>query len=140
MARNIFREIKLLRFLKHENRGLKYIHSAGIFHCDLKPSNILVDRNCDLKICNIVYAELKPWTANDVSTKYYKAPEAIIERHICDEYIDIWGAGCIFAELLHGKVLFPGQNSIHQLHVITKPLGTPSEIAINSMFSKNVRI
>jgi p38 MAP kinase len=101
----------------------------------------LVDRNCNLKIRNIVHARLEePWTANCAPTQYYKAPEAIIEWHICDEYVDIWGVGCVFAELLLGRVLFPGQNSIHQLHVIIKQLGTPSEVVIDNMASKNVRV
>ena len=78
------------------------------------------------------------WGGGYIFTNYYRAPEAIFEWQICNEYMDIWSAGCILAELLQRKVLFPGQNSIHQLHLITQLLGTPSEDAMNGMASGNV--
>lgn len=101
----------------------------------------MVNGNCDLKIRNVAHTRVQePWMGGHISAQYYKAPEAILTWQNCNEYMDIWGAGCIFAELLHGKVLFPGQNSIHQLHIITKLLGTPSETALNRMASGNVSI
>jgi p38 MAP kinase len=107
----------------------------------LKPSNILVNRDCDLKIHNITHSRSEePWTGGYVSALYYRAPEAILKWQSCDKSMDIWSAGCIFAELLHGKILFGGQNSIHQLLIITKLLGTPSEIALNRMASRDVCI
>ena len=98
-----------------------------------------MNRNCDLKIRNVAHTRvLETWTGGYIFTNYYKAPEAILGWRICNEYMDIWSAGCILAELLLRKVLFPGQNSIHQLHLITQLLGTPSEIAMNRIASGNV--
>lgn len=66
------------------------------------------------------------WT-DYVATRWYRAPE------LCGSFfakyspaIDIWSIGCIFAEILLGKPLFPGRNVVHQLELITDLLGTPS--------------
>lgn len=60
-------------------RGLKYVHSAGVVHRDLKPSNILVNENCDLKICDFGLARLAdPQMTGYVSTRYYRAPEIML--------------------------------------------------------------
>ena len=68
----------MIRFLKQQ-RGLKYVHSAGVVHRDLKPSNILVNENCDLKICDFGLARLAdPQMTGYVSTRYYRAPEIML--------------------------------------------------------------
>ena len=73
-------------FLYQILRGLKYVHSAGIYHRDLKPRNLLVNSNCDLKICdfglsraNIPYLLTKTAQMTDyISTRWYRAPEVIL--------------------------------------------------------------
>ncbi|KAJ1261568.1 hypothetical protein BS78_09G040000 [Paspalum vaginatum] len=125
-------------FLYQLLRGLKYIHTANVFHRDLKPKNILANADCKLKICDFGLARVAfndtPtaifWT-DYVATRWYRAPE------LCGSFfskytpaIDIWSIGCIFAELLTGKPLFPGKNVVHQLDIITDLLGTPSPEAI----------
>lgn len=108
-------------------------------HCDLKPGNILVDQNCDLKICDLGLARAQELSTTDyVATKWYRAPEILLTWQAYDEKVDIWSAGCILAELLRGKPLFPGQNYIHQFHVITELLGTPAEDVISKMTTPNV--
>ncbi|KAJ6804705.1 putative mitogen-activated protein kinase 17 isoform X1 [Iris pallida] len=125
-------------FLYQLLRGLKYIHTANVFHRDLKPKNILANADCKLKICDFGLARVAfndtPtaifWT-DYVATRWYRAPE------LCGSFfskytpaIDIWSIGCIFAELLTGKPLFPGKNVVHQLDLMTDMLGTPSAEAI----------
>merc|ERR1719158_1575660 len=111
-------------------RGLKYIHSANVLHRDLKPSNLLLNANCDLKICDFGLARTnseKEYMTEYVVTRWYRAPELLLS---CAEYtaaIDIWSVGCIFAELLGRKPLFPGRDYVHQLNLITRVLGTPSD-------------
>uniref|UniRef100_A0A7N2KKA7 mitogen-activated protein kinase n=1 Tax=Quercus lobata TaxID=97700 RepID=A0A7N2KKA7_QUELO len=120
-------------FLYQLLRALKYIHTANVFHRDLKPKNILANADCKLKICDFGLARAAfddaPstifWT-DYVATRWYRAPE------LCGSFfskytpaIDIWSIGCIFAEMLTGKPLFPGKNVVHQLDIITDLLGTP---------------
>ncbi|PKU69052.1 mitogen-activated protein kinase 9-like isoform X1 [Dendrobium catenatum] len=121
-------------FLYQLLRALKYIHSANVFHRDLKPKNILANADCKLKICDFGLARASftdaPsaifWT-DYVATRWYRAPE------LCGSFfskytpaIDIWSIGCIFAEMLSGKPLFPGKNVVHQLDLMTDLLGTPA--------------
>jgi len=114
-------------------RGLKYIHSADVLHRDLKPSNLLLNANCDLKICDFGLARTNTQDTNRdfmteyVVTRWYRAPELLLS---CAEYsvaIDVWSCGCILAELLGRKPLFPGKDYVHQLNLITKVIGTPDE-------------
>lgn len=70
---------RVLTFPASSQRGLKYVHSAGVVHRDLKPSNILVNENCDLKICDFGLARLAdPQMTGYVSTRYYRAPEIML--------------------------------------------------------------
>lgn len=123
-------------------RGLKYIHSAGVLHRDLKPSNLLLNANCDLKICDFGLARTsteKEFMTEYVVTRWYRAPELLLS---CSEYttsIDVWSVGCIFAELLGRKPLFPGRDYVHQLDLITKVVGSPSEDDLNFINSEKAR-
>ena len=69
-------------------RGLKYIHSANVVHRDLKPSNLLLNANCELRICDFGLARgLDAPTGSALTeyvvTRYYRAPEVIC---CCKEY------------------------------------------------------
>ncbi|KAF0904986.1 hypothetical protein E2562_039306 [Oryza meyeriana var. granulata] len=134
-------------FLYQMLRALKYIHTANVYHRDLKPKNILANANCKLKICDFGLARVAfsdaPttifWT-DYVATRWYRAPE------LCGSFyskytpaIDIWSIGCIFAEVLIGKPLFPGKNVVHQLDLITDLLGTPSLDAISQVRNDKAR-
>ncbi|KAK7846314.1 mitogen-activated protein kinase 16 [Quercus suber] len=193
-------------FLYQLLRGMKYIHTANVFHRDLKPKNILANADCKLKICDFGLARVAfndtPtaifWT-DYVATRWYRAPElcgsffsknylltvfnywptclctgiivdfdnvkdyktcfTIPQNHDlnnkCKEHltwcqlrqlllkytpaIDIWSIGCIFAELLTGKPLFPGKNVVHQLDLMTDMLGTPSADAIARVRNEKAR-
>nr|CRX79224.1 hypothetical protein ls5931a1_00039 [Leucosporidium scottii] len=161
-------------FLYQILRGLKYVHSAGVVHRDLvrllarlssaslsnipiyhqKPSNILVNENCDLKICDFGLARLAdPQMTGYVSTRYYRAPEIMLTWQKYDVAVDIWSAGCIFAEMLEGRPLFPGKDrfeegekltlvetantDVNQFSIITELLGTPPEDVIQTICSEN---
>ena len=112
-------------FIYQTLRGLKYIHSAQVLHRDLKPSNLLVNSNCDLKICDFglargVHAKDDERNATMLLTEYvvtrwYRAPEIMLACHEYSYPIDVWSVGCIFAELLLRKPLFPGEDYIDQV-------------------------
>ncbi|KAL3137604.1 Mitogen-activated protein kinase 4 [Trebouxia sp. C0009 RCD-2024] len=111
-------------------RGLKFIHTANVLHRDLKPSNLLLNASCDLKICDFGLARTsseRNFMTEYVVTRWYRAPELLLS---CEHYtaaIDIWSVGCILAELLQRKPLFPGKDYIDQLKLIIKTLGSPSD-------------
>lgn len=124
-------------------RGLKYVHSANVLHRDLKPSNLLVNANCDLKICDFglarTGAEDQVGMTEYVVTRWYRAPELLL---CCNDYtaaIDVWSVGCIMAELLGRKPLFPGKDYVHQLNLITKVIGSPSEDDMGFVTSDKAR-
>nr|KYP34227.1 Mitogen-activated protein kinase isogeny MMK1 [Cajanus cajan] len=139
-AKRTLREIKLLRHMDHENvscyflyqilRGLKYIHSANVLHRDLKPSNLLLNANCDLKICDFGLARVTSETdfmTEYVVTRWYRAPELLLNSSDYTAAIDVWSVGCIFMELMDRKPLFPGRDHVHQLRLLMELIGTPSE-------------
>nr|CAG8530391.1 8101_t:CDS:10 [Entrophospora candida] len=122
LSKRTYRELKLLKHLKHEN----------------KPSNILINENCDLKICDFGLARIQdPQMTGYVSTRYYRAPEIMLTWQKYDVAVDIWSAGCIFAEMLEGKPLFPGKDHVNQFSIITELLGTPPEDVIKTICSEN---
>ncbi|XP_053326485.1 mitogen-activated protein kinase 7 [Spea bombifrons] len=134
-------------FLYQLLRGLKYIHSANVLHRDLKPSNLLINENCELKIGDFGMArglctkpdEYKYFMTEYVATRWYRAPELMLSLHEYTQAIDMWSVGCIFAEMLGRRQLFPGKNYIHQLQLIMTVLGTPSSQVIRAIGAERVR-
>ncbi|XP_047311124.1 mitogen-activated protein kinase 3 [Impatiens glandulifera] len=129
-------------FLYQILRGLKYIHSANIIHRDLKPSNLLVNSNCDLKICDFGLA--RPTSENEFMTEYvvtrwYRAPELLLNSSDYTAAIDVWSVGCIYLELMNRKPLFPGKDHVHQLRLLTEVLGTPSESDLRSVRNEDAK-
>lgn len=110
-----------------------------MIHRDLKPSNLLVNENCDLKICDFGLARVRePQMTGYVSTRYYRAPEIMLTWQRYDDGVDIWSAGCIFAEMLRGVPLFPGKDHINQFYLITDIIGNPPDEVIQRITSANV--
>lgn len=134
-------------FLYQLLRGLKYVHSANVIHRDLKPSNLLVNENCELKIGDFGMArglsshpqESYSFMTEYVATRWYRAPELLLSLNHYSLAIDLWSVGCIFAEMLGRKQLFPGKHYVHQLQLILSVLGTPPEGLISTIRADRVR-
>ncbi|XP_023230436.1 mitogen-activated protein kinase 14-like isoform X2 [Centruroides vittatus] len=121
-------------------RGLKYIHSAAIIHRDLKPSNIAVNEDCELKILDFGlarHAEIE--MTGYVATRWYRAPEIMLNWQHYNHTVDIWSVGCIMAELLTSRTLFPGTDHIDQLLQIMSLVGTPDDSLLEKIMSEEAR-
>ena len=119
-----------IRDIMHQTLlGLSFMHKYGFFHRDMKPENLLLTRN-KLKIADFGLAReirsVPPYTEY-VSTRYYRAPECILKSTNYNSPIDIWGLGCIMAEMYtHPQPLFCGSNEKEVLFRICSILGTPT--------------
>lgn len=118
-------------------RSLAYIHSQGICHRDIKPQNLLLDPESGiLKLCDFGSAKHLVRGEPNVSyicSRYYRAPELIFGATDYTTNIDVWSAGCVFAELMLGQPIFPGDSGVDQLVEIIKVLGTPTREQIKEM-------
>ncbi|XP_064446508.1 mitogen-activated protein kinase 11 isoform X2 [Mirounga angustirostris] len=155
-ARRTYRELRLLKHLKHENViGLLDVFTPAtsiedfsevylvttlmgadlnnIVKCqalsdehvqflvyqllrglkDLKPSNVAVNEDCELRILDFGLArQADEEMTGYVATRWYRAPEIMLNWMHYNQTVDIWSVGCIMAELLQGKALFPGNDCI----------------------------
>jgi serine/threonine protein kinase len=118
-------------------RALAYLHHVGVCHRDIKPQNLLIDPESGvLKLCDFGSAKFLIRGEPNVSyicSRYYRAPELIFGSTNYTNSIDVWSGGTVFAELLLGRPIFPGESGVDQLVEIIKLLGTPSREQIQQM-------
>ena len=119
-------------FLFQLLRGLAFVHNRRILHRDLKPQNLLISRQGELKLADFGLARAKSVPSHtyshEVVTVWYRPPDVLLGSTTYTSSIDLWGVGCIFLEMLSGVAMFPGLNDTHdQLMKIFKVLGTPSD-------------
>jgi len=144
---NQFNKAHVLFFFYQLLRGLKYVHSAGIIHRDMKPKNLLVNRSCDLRIGDFGMARLfgdEDWTGNNMMTEYvctrwYRSPELLCSWSVYDYKVDIWACGCILVEMFTKTSLFQGYNTLDQISKIAKVMGTPTDAALEKIPNRKAR-
>ncbi|XP_074592584.1 cell division control protein 2 homolog [Curcuma longa] len=113
-------------------RGIAYCHSHRVLHRDLKPQNLLIDRGTNaLKLADFGLARafgipVRTFT-HEVVTLWYRAPEILLGSRQYSTPVDVWSVGCIFAEMVNQRPLFPGDSEIDELFKIFRILGTPNE-------------
>ena len=119
-------------YMKQLLEGLAYCHAQRVLHRDIKGSNLLINNDGHLKLADFGLArpydtdQQRDYT-NRVITLWYRPPELLLGATQYGPAIDLWSAGCIFAELLLKKPILPGKNEFEQIDLIFKLLGTPDE-------------
>jgi cyclin-dependent kinase 2 len=123
--------ITVKSFMYQMLSALVYCHTHRVLHRDLKPQNILIDKQGSLRLADFGLARafglpIKTYT-HEVVTLWYRAPEILLGGRQYSTPVDIWSVGCIFAEMAQKRPLFMGDSEIDQLFKIFKVLGTPNE-------------
>ena len=124
-----FSEPQIKSFMKQILEGIQEFHSKGFIHRDLKTSNILLDTDGTVKICDFgLSKELRKGNlTNNVVTRWYRCPELLLGSTNYGTEVDMWSIGCILAEFMQRAALFTGKDDFDQLRVIVDICGTPKD-------------
>uniref|UniRef100_A0A4W5L520 Mitogen-activated protein kinase 15 n=1 Tax=Hucho hucho TaxID=62062 RepID=A0A4W5L520_9TELE len=134
------------RYVMHQLlKATKYLHSGNVIHRDQKPSNILLDTDCFVKLCDFGLARSlcqiqedagNPALTEYVATRWYRAPEILLGSSRYTKGVDMWSIGCILGEMLLGQPLFPGTSTINQIEKIMSAIPHPSPEDVLSIRSE----
>ena len=139
---------KLIRsFVYQMCKAVSYLHKNNMIHRDVKPENLLIDENLNLKLCDFGFArKIKLNKQNNnvdtmtdyVATRWYRSPELLLSGGIYGPEVDYWAIGCIMGELADGNPMFPGENEVDQLDCIIKILGNLPEELVNMYYENPI--
>ncbi|KAM4028438.1 mitogen-activated protein kinase 15 isoform 1-T2 [Anomaloglossus baeobatrachus] len=147
---SLLKDVHMRYILYQLLKATKFLHSGNVIHRDQKPSNILLDADCLVKLCDFGLARSlyqiqedsgNPALTEYVATRWYRAPEILLASHRYTKGVDMWSVGCILAEMLLGKPLFPGTSTINQIERIMSVIPAPSQediLAIKSDYGASV--
>jgi mitogen-activated protein kinase 15 len=138
---NILEDIHKQYIIYQVLKCLKYMHSANLLHRDLKPSNLLLNSECHVKVADYGLArsldtkepDQTPILTDYVATRWYRAPEILLGSNKYTKGVDMWSLGCILAELLLGKPVFPGTSTLNQLDRVMELIGRPTQDDIDAI-------
>jgi mitogen-activated protein kinase 15 len=146
---NILEDIHKQFIIYQLLKTMKYLHSAEILHRDMKPSNLLVNSDCTMKVADFGLARSilsleseqasRPVLTDYIATRWYRPPEILLGSTRYTKGVDMWSVGCILGELMLGKPIFPGRSTTNQLEIIISVTGRPTAAdiaATNSQFAQ----
>jgi len=144
---NILEDIHKRFIIYQLLKAIKYMHSAKVIHRDMKPSNLLLNSECLVKVADFGLARSinsktstnEPRTqilTDYVATRWYRAPEILLGSTNYTEGVDMWSVGCILGELIGGKPMFPGASTTNQIDRIIEVIGRPTKEDIDSIQSE----
>lgn len=145
---NILEEIHKQYIMYQSFKALMYMHSAKLVHRDMKPSNLLLNSECLMKVADFGLARSlldkqdddgtleNPILTDYVATRWYRAPEILTGSSCYGTAVDLWSLGCIFGEMLGGKPVFPGTSTLDQLEKIGDTIGAPTDDDVAALKSK----
>lgn len=118
-------------FLWQLLKGVAFCHEHRVLHRDLKPQNLLINKKGELKLADFGLARafgipVRSYS-HEVVTLWYRAPDVLMGSRKYGPPIDVWSAGCIFAEMATRHALFPGSSVADELDRIFRTLGTPTD-------------
>jgi len=141
---NILQDVHKQYIIYQLLKSLKYMHSGQMLHRDIKPSNILLNSDCQVKVCDFGLARgsteqgdagANPVLTDYVATRWYRAPELLLGSTAYTKGVDQWSVGCILGELLSGKPIFPGTSTMNQLERVIEVTGRPASDDIEAVKS-----
>uniref|UniRef100_A0A674HTZ4 Mitogen-activated protein kinase 15-like n=1 Tax=Taeniopygia guttata TaxID=59729 RepID=A0A674HTZ4_TAEGU len=147
---NLLKDIHKCYILYQLLKATKFIHSGNVIHRDQKPSNVLLDAQCRVKLCDFGLArslcqrgepQPSPVLTEYVATRWYRAPEILMASRRYTKGVDMWSIGCILGEMLLGKPLFPGTSTMNQIEKILRVIPAPSPediLALQSEYKASV--
>lgn len=122
--------------------GLQYMHRSGLYHRDVKPDNVLLNKDCHPVLADFGLAREVGGSSDNLSwyvvTRWYRAPELLYKVEY-DGSVDVWALGCVLAEMISGKPLFQGINDVEQLQLIYRMLGSSCESTTITSFDEFCR-
>ncbi|KAK3875502.1 hypothetical protein Pcinc_019639 [Petrolisthes cinctipes] len=144
---NVLEDIHRRYIMYQLFRAARYLHSGSVIHRDLKPSNLLVDSDCRVKVADFglarsvepsarVEPQGDPTLTNYVATRWYRAPEILLNSKRYTLGVDMWSLGCILGEMLLGKPMFPGSSTIDQIERIMAIISPPSRDDLHQVSSQ----
>uniref|UniRef100_A0A8C9RNV8 Mitogen-activated protein kinase 15 n=1 Tax=Scleropages formosus TaxID=113540 RepID=A0A8C9RNV8_SCLFO len=142
---NLLKDIHKRYIMYQILKATKFLHSGNVIHRDQKPSNILLDTDCFVKLCDFGLARSlcqmqedpgNPTLTEYVATRWYRAPEILLGSSRYTKGVDMWSLGCILGEMLLGKPLFPGTSTINQIEKIMTVIPHPTAEDVCSIKSE----
>jgi len=137
-----FTEATIKCYMLQLLEGVAYLHRSKILHRDMKAANLLINNEGILQIADFGLARpyddppplpgkgngdcTRPYTTV-VVTRWYRPPELLLQLRYYTPAIDIWGVGCVFAEMFKKRPILAGNSDVDQIHKIFDLVGSPTE-------------